>query len=108
VNNKIYKNVKVVSLMEEVYEEMFLGEKIVFKPKESKVMNRYDAAMFLGQYSGWDNVRNAPKIKMFKTEPVFEEPEKIIYTSQVDGKTFDSPEDLEKHLEVLRKRIMAR
>lgn len=98
MNSRNFKYVHVVNKMDHEYSESFKGDLITLKPNEKKKMDRFDAAMFLGQFAG-DKVE-----KNLEIEPIFEE-QKEEFISQLDGKKFDNKDEYEKHIDSLRKRL---
>lgn len=84
--------------------EKFKGKTISIPPKSYIEMDKGDADLFIGQYKpitvDHDGKPTPQGFKMIRIEEIESEPEDMIetFTCMVDGKTFDTQEQLNAHV----------
>lgn len=84
------------------YTEEYNGEEILVPAKGSILMNRRDAVKFLGTYSGPDPKDSTkPKekrLRIIQLKPETSENGSGEYVCNLDGKTFNTQEELDEYL----------
>jgi hypothetical protein len=100
---QVYKEVYLVNDGNTTYKEKVKGDWIVIEPGDGLRIKRHEAAIIRGQFNG-DKVE-----KRLRVVPIFPTSAEAglagTYVCQLDGKAFNSQEELEAYLQKLREKV---